>query len=199
MWGNVVIPAFGLGEVLPPFVGTDVTGGQRLPRSPYPASPEDLVQSFCTSPERATILRGLFGFRAALRAEGFTEGFQWIDGSFVENCEAYRGRPPVDVDLVSLLRRPEAMQDDADWQGFVGDRAGTIFNSRWTKATFHCDSYFVDLDIDPISVAEQSAYWIGLFSHQRDTFRWKGMLRMEFGLDNDDRALALIAEREATW
>lgn len=193
-----MIPAFGLGEVLPPFVGTDVTGGQRLPRSPYPAAAEDLVQTFCTSPERAMILRGLFGFRSALRAEGFAEGFQWIDGSFVENCEAFRGRPPSDMDVVSLLRRPLSVQNDPAWIDFALARQATIFNPYWAKETFQCDSYFVDLDSDPISVAEQAAYWIGLFSHQRDTFRWKGMLRIEFGSD-DDAALALITKREATW
>ena len=194
-----MIPAFGLGEVLPPFVGTDVTGGQQLPRSPYSASTEELVQTFCTSPYRAKILRGLMSFRSALRAEGFVNGIQWIDGSFVENCEAFKGRPPNDVDVVSLLRRPAAVANEATWTDFVMAREATLFNPQWTKATYCCDSYFVDLDIDPVEVAEQSAYWIGLFSHQRDTFRWKGMVRVEFGLGNDKGALELIAEREATW
>lgn len=194
-----MIPAFGLGEVLPPFVGTDVTGGQLLPRSPYPATAHELVDTFCTSRARATILRGLFAFRATLRAEGFAEGFQWIDGSFVENCEAFRSRPPADVDVVSLLRRPVAVADDASWIGYVTARQNTLFDPRWTKASFHCDSYFIDLDIDPISVAEQAAYWVGLFSHQRDTFRWKGMVKIEFGPSDDADALTLINEREATW
>jgi hypothetical protein len=144
-------------------------------------------------------LRGLFGFRAALRAEGFAAGFQWIDGSFVENCEAFRGRDPSDIDIVSLLRRPAGAVDDAAWAGFVNRNISTIFDPAWSKATFLCDSYFIDLDCDPASVAEQSAYWIGLFSHQRDTFRWKGMVRLEFDSTDDGGALALIAEREATW
>jgi hypothetical protein len=195
----MVIPAFGLGEVLPPFVGADVTGGQSLPRSPYPSTAEELVGAFCTSPERATILRGLFAFRATLRDEGFTEGYQWIDGSFVENCEAFRGRAPADVDVVSLLRRPAPLRDDAAWEDYVVPRIATLFDAQWTKAHFHCDSYFVDLDSDPAFVAEVSAYWIGLFSHQRDTFRWKGLVKVEFGPDDDGDAVALIAEREAAW
>jgi hypothetical protein len=48
-------------------------------------------------------------------------------------------------------------------------------------------------------VAEQAAYWVGLFSHQRDTFRWKGMVKIEFGTGDDADALTLIGEREATW
>lgn len=194
-----MIPAFSLGEVLPPFVGTDVTGGLWLPRSPYPASVEDLVETFCTSGERAAILRGFIAFRATLRAEGFAQGFQWIDGSFVENCEAFRGRAPNDVDVVSLLRRPKDKFNDTAWSAFVQARAATLFNPQWTKETFSCDSYFIDLDTDPEVVAESAAYWIGLFSHQRDTFRWKGMVRVDFDLAGDELAMRRIQEREATW
>ncbi|WP_446660108.1 DUF6932 family protein [Blastomonas sp. SL216] len=194
-----MLPEFGLGEVLPPFVGTDVTGGALLPRSPYPASMFELVQRFCTSAQRAAILRGLLRFRSDLRSDGFSEGFQWIDGSFVEHCEAFRGRPPNDVDVVSLLRRPTCVTSDEAWNDFVMARRSTIFDPSWTKANYHCDNYFVDLDMDPVSVAEQSAYWIGLFSHQRDTFRWKGMVKLEFLPEDDEGAFALIQEREATW
>lgn len=194
-----MIPEFSLGEVLPPFVGADITGGARLPRSPYPASMFALVQRFCTSSQRAAILRGLLRFRSDLRSDGFSEGFQWIDGSFVENCEAYSNRPPNDVDVVSLLRRPAAVASDEAWTDFVMARRSTMFDPGWTKANYHCDNYFVDLDMDPVSVAEQSAYWIGLFSHQRDTFRWKGMVQLELLAEDDKGAFALIEEREATW
>lgn len=192
-----MIPAFGLGDVLPPFMGTDVVG-QFLPRSPYPATIEDVVDAFCTSPERAEILKGLIGFRAELRNLGFQNGFQWIDGSFVENCEVVKGRPPGDVDVISVLHRPAAHTDDAAWTAFYPPLLGTVFDPDWTKANFRCDAYYIDLDDAPISVAELSAYWMGLFSHQRDTFRWKGMVQIPFGGD-DAQALQMIADREATW
>jgi hypothetical protein len=186
-----MIPPFGLGDVLPPFVGKDVTGEQQLPRSPYVATGEQLVQAFCTSAERAAILRGFFQFREALRANGLTEGLQWVDGSFVENCEAVKGRPPGDVDVVSLIHRPANAKDDATWTQFVHDRSATLFDSQWAKNTYSCDSYFIDLDAPPQFLAQNAAYWFGLLSHQRDTFRWKGMVQV--ALDADDApAVAMI-------
>lgn len=192
-----MIPSFGFGDVLPPFVGPDATGAQQ-PRSPYAASPEDMVSAFCVSPERAAILRGLFGFRAELRANGFNHGFQWIDGSFVENCEAVNGRPPGDVDVVSLLHRPVAVRDVDRWVQFVHDRQGTLFNAEWAKATFRCDGYFIDLDAPSQNVARTCAYWVNLFSHQRATFRWKGLVELPFAVD-DAAALAMIEERQDAW
>lgn len=194
-----MIPTFGLGEVLPPFIAGDVTGALKLPRSPYPASPQEVADVFCTSRERAAILRGWIAFRAFLRAEGILEGFQWIDGSFVENCEAVLGRAPNDIDVVSLIRRPNAATTDPDWGQFVQPRATTMFNSDWTKQQYSCDSYWVDLDADPRLVAELSAYWIGLFSHQRTTFRWKGLVQVDLAPQDEADALQLISRREQTW
>jgi hypothetical protein len=144
------------------------------------------------------VLRGLLDFRAALRNAGFVTGFQWIDGSFVEDCEKVRGRPPGDVDVVSLLRRPEPHAAENDWQAFVAANAATIFNHDQIKADLHCDSFFIDLDIDPTAVAQQCAYWFGLFSHQRSSFRWKGMVQVNFICD-DAEAEAELAARELQW
>lgn len=194
-----MIPSFGFGDVLPPFVGSDVTGALQLPRSPYPATVLDLVETFCTSRERADILRGFLSYRSALRGVGFTSGLQWVDGSFVENCERVRGRPPSDVDVVSLLRRPNNVVDDHHWVAFVQAQGPTLFNSAWTKAIYRCDAYYVDLDGDPTDMALLTAYWIGLFSHQRTSMRWKGLVQVELDDHTEGEAQALIDERDAAW
>lgn len=191
-----MIPGFGLGEVLPPFMGDDVVGAV-LERSPYKASMLDLVNRFGTSPERGMILSGLLAFRQALRDAGFADGFQWVDGSFVENCETVKGRPPGDVDVVSILYRPAGFTDDPEWEQFIEDRSADIFDGTHIKATFFCDSYFIDLGIEPDLIAEQCAYWFGLFSHQRDTFRWKGLVQID--LDDDDEAAVQLALRQQQW
>jgi hypothetical protein len=180
-------------------MGSDVTGQQRLPRSPYPSDINELVDAFCVSRERADLLRGLLSFRDMLRQVGFTSGFQWIDGSFVEHCEAVRGRPPSDVDILSFLRRPVGLGDNDAWSGFVGLHQATLFYSEWTKRQFHCDSYFIDLDGTAEAIASFTTYWAGLFSHQRDTFRWKGLVQIPFSHEADNEALALIEERVQQW
>lgn len=192
-----MIPGFNDGGVLPPFVGGDATGELQLPRSPYRGTMLSLVERFATSRERGTILRGLIGLRAALRAAGLTEGLQWIDGSFVEDCETVKGRAPGDVDVVNLLRRPAALADDDAWMAFLAANLALIDPAQ-TKATFHCDAYFIDLDTDRTFVVEQTAYWFGLFSHQRDTFRWKGMVQLEL-LEDDGPAEAALDALEGTW
>ncbi|WP_309603042.1 DUF6932 family protein [Sphingomonas sp.] len=192
-----MIPEFELGNVLPPFMGGDVLG-QFHPRSPYVASMSELVARFATSPERATILRGLMDYRDALRDIGFLRAFQWIDGSFVEACELIKGRPPGDVDVISVVQRPEEHADENAWAAFVGAHANGLFDSDFCKATYSCDSYFIDLGIEPSAVSEQSAYWFGLFSHQRDTFRWKGLVQIDLQSD-DEAAMLQLAEIEAAW
>lgn len=194
-----MIPSFGLGDVLPPYVGSDVTGELQLPRSPYPATVLELVDTFCTSSERAEILRGFIAYRGALRGIGFTSGLQWVDGSFVENCERVRGRAPSDIDVVSLLRRPANVIQDVLWEAFVQAHGPTLFNSGWTKNNHRCDAYYIDLDADPTVMALTTAYWIGLFSHQRTSMRWKGLVQVELDDHTEGQALALIDAREATW
>lgn len=190
-----MIPEFDLGQVLPPFMGDDVAG-HYLPRSPYSATMPELVGRFATSVERATILRGLLDLRASLRNVGFVDGFQWINGSFVENCEVVNGRPPSDVDVVSLLRRPPDL-DEAAWEQLIEQHANTLFSAEWTKEHHHCDTYYVDLDSDARVVAEQCAYWFGLFSHQRQTFRWKGLVQLEMICDDQGAEAALVALEQA--
>lgn len=191
------IPEFGFGNVLPPFLANDVVG-VFAPRSPYLATMSELVMRFATSPERTTILRGLIGFREEIRNLGFSTGFQWIDGSFVEHCEVVKGRPPSDVDVVSVMRRPDYYAEGAAWGQFIDQYGETLLDPAYCKEKFHCDAYFIDLDIPPEFVSVQAAYWFGLFSHQRDTFRWKGMVQVELQCD-DDAASVALEEIEAQW
>lgn len=193
-----MIPSFGLGQVLPPFTGSDETGAHGFPRSPYAATALELVQRFGTSTERGAILRGLLDYRAALRAIGITSAIQWIDGSFVENCEVVKSRPPADIDVVTLLRRPSAHAADADWDAFINANAHLFLDHGGVKATYQCDAYFIDLDIDPILANQQAAYWFGLFSHQRTTFRWKGLVQLDLMCD-DPAAAAEITALAPTW
>ena len=97
---TVPIPPWTSRGVLPSIDPGDPTGGDR---SPYPASLLDVVMRFSTSPERRTILQGLLDYRAALHRMGLVSGFQWLDGSFLENIELLESRSPRDIDVVTFL------------------------------------------------------------------------------------------------
>ena len=159
--------------------------------SPYPTCMLEFAARFSASSARADLLLSLLDFRSALRAAGIVEAFQWIDGSFVEDIENIRGRPPGDIDVVTFGRIP----DSADQVAF---RAWTVthqalFDPRVTKRLFQCDAYFVDIGKSPQRVVDDTRYWYGLFSHQRETFLWKGMIQIPLN-SNDEEAREMLQE-----
>ena len=76
-------------------------------RSPYAISLVDLVASFATTEHRRGLLIGFLAFRAALHEAGLVRGFQWVDGSFVQNIEETDGLAPNDIDVVTFFYIPD--------------------------------------------------------------------------------------------
>nr|WP_221178025.1 hypothetical protein [Salinisphaera halophila] len=159
--------------------------------APYRASIADIVESFSGTPERCAILDGLLDFREKMRRAGIDQGFQWIAGSFIENCEKTRERPPKDVDVVTFARRPTQHEMQDDWRKFVANNH-EIFSTKQVKEAHDCDAYYVDLSLPSELVVSQSRFWFGLFSHQRATYLWKGILQVSLA-DDDAAARALLA------
>ncbi|RDS80904.1 hypothetical protein DWU98_12935 [Dyella monticola] len=172
-----MIPLFNQSGVLPPFVGTDPTVMAGC--SPYHVKSTELVAAFATSPERNSLLRQLFQYRADLRAIGIATGFQWLDGSFMENVEIVRGRPPKDIDLVTFAHRPQHAQTLAQWGAFIS--ANSVL---FLPPIGNLDAYFVDLNLPVGVLVSRTAYWAGLFSHQRVTALWKGLLQLDLAEDD---------------
>jgi hypothetical protein len=105
-----MIPALTISGVLPPFIANPAVRGGT---SPYLTSMSELATRFCTTQPRADLFRGLVRLRKELIAFGFTQGAQWIDGSFCEDVERNRGRPPADIDIVTLTVPPPQFADRA--------------------------------------------------------------------------------------
>jgi hypothetical protein len=183
-----VIPSHNESGVLPPFLGNDPAAHAAM--APYRVSLLELVNRFATTQERINILTGFIAYRDALRKIGFLNGFQWVDGSFVESVETTLRRPPSDMDIVTFSYRPAGCDDAATWMNLVGSRPD-LFDPQQSKSRYLCDAYFVDLSLGkPAYLIAQTKYWFGLFSHQRDTLLWKGML--EIPLTNDDSDVAAL-------
>jgi hypothetical protein len=81
-----------------------------------------VVQRFATSPERIRILHGLIEYRIALSNTIILGGFQWLDGSFMENKELIEGKAPNDVDVVTFFELPKEKTQ-------AEDRKSTRLNS----------------------------------------------------------------------
>ena len=188
-----MIPAFNHSDVLPPYTGIDPTIRQAV--SPYETTLCDIVDRFATSPERIILLAGFLEYRGLLASLGIVVGHQWVSGSFTENVESSRGRPPNDVDVVTVANRPHAASTQSEWRALFHANL-SVFDPDINKTLYHCDAYYVDLGKRVDLVVEDTCYWFGLFSHNRDLL-WKGMLRVSLQADDTEAKERLRVLRDA--
>lgn len=173
------IPSWTASGVLPPINAASPTSTDR---SPYSVSLTDLILHFNTSPERQAILAGLLDFRRALHDIGLGQGFQWLDGSFLEDVESTENRAPRDIDVVTFFHLPAGQT-----QASLLAQNRPLFDHRETKTQYHVDAYFVQLDGGaPEPLIARAIYWYSLWSHRRSG-DWKGYLRVDLA-PNDDQA-----------
>jgi hypothetical protein len=171
------IPDFDHNLVLPPHLGDPVNLRQL---SPYQCSSVELCKRFGTTPERRDILGKFLNFRERLSQEGVTTGFQWLDGSFLEDVEKRDGRAPRDLDLVTVF-----WGYDIPFQMTLADRFPEFANPTLSKTNYSLDHYPMDAGYRPDVTVEMTRYWILLFSHNRLKL-WKGMLKIDLNTPIED-------------
>jgi len=178
---TVPIPKWNTQGVLPPI---DVANPTSSYRSPYKVSMTDLVLHFGITDPRREILAGLLQYRAALSAAGIVNGFQWLDGSFLEDIERLEQRAPRDIDVVTFFELPPGRtQQDILTQHLP------LLDRNQTKAAYHVDAFPVCLGGALDNLVELSTYWYSLWSHRRD-MRWKGYLEVSLDTADDVNAQA---------
>lgn len=171
-------------------MGPNGPGGAAEDLSPYAVTATEVAATLAHSDERRAILRGWLLHRAELRAIGFDRGFQWLDGSFVEQ------KVPRDLDVVTFLYRPPGIRDATMLAGLM--RANlNLFGRAQVKAGFSLDFFAVDLNGSPEALVSVTRYWLGLFSHRRGDDLWKGMLQVRLEDEDDDRAALAALEAGA--
>lgn len=178
------VPAFNADGVIPPYIGANGPGGAMHEMSPYVATCADVVQVLGTTQNRLNILHGWFQHRSAIRALGFVSGFQWLDGSFLED------KDPHDLDLVTLFQQPAAYQQNS--AAFIQANQHVI-DRQAVKLTFRLDHFWVDLNAGADSIVTLARYYFGLFSHRRLDDLWKGMLEVNLADATEAAASALVA------
>ena len=170
----VAIPNWNTLGFLPPIDQVNPTSMQR---SPYPVSLLAFVRRFATSPERVNIMLGFLDFRALLHSLEICSGFQWLDGSFMEQVEVLQLRAPRDIDVTTFLSYPATFDPKPE------DIQALDHNTIKTK--YQVDNYFVELDtIDAETLVAQTAYWYSVWSHTRNQ-AWKGFLQLDLAPTED--------------
>ena len=182
---TVAIPSWNSAGVLPPIRPS--APGHSTDRSPYAVDLAIVVDRFATSPARMTILDGLLRFRADLQAAGIVSGFQWLDGSFLEDIETLENRAPKDMDVVTFFYLPQG-QD----QRSLAQSHRLLFDQKHVKANYGVDAYFAVLGqpTDPWQVKNIS-YWYSMWSHRRDGL-WKGFIQVDLNPAQDANARAVL-------
>ena len=182
-------PGWDAAGVIPPNNPDDPVGAAR---SPYAISLSDLFARLGNTEPRRDLLEGLLDFRARLRAVGLNQGWQWIDGSFVENVEETAGRPPDDIDVVTFFQIPDSHTEESLLQDFP-----ELFDTAQVKDRYGIDAYFVTLNQTTVeNIVANTAYWHGLWSHTRDGL-WKGYLQIDLNDGDDATARAVLARMAA--
>lgn len=187
------LPAFDIRGMLPPFTGTDPTVFAN--RSPYSCTMSELCASFGATGIRKTLLRNLIAYRALIASDGYLNGLQFVDGSFVEDIETTESRDPRDIDVFSILVPPAKYQaDPAAWAATgLPFWASEIVDHAKNKARFSLDCYAMIPDFRNLgTLMQQSFYWYGLFSHKRLTQAWKGFVAVPLDVADDQVALTAI-------
>jgi hypothetical protein len=141
----------------------------------------EVVTTLGNTDERKAILHGWLRHRAALRAAGFERGFQWLDGSFVEQ------KDPRDLDVVTFLYRPPGIHSGGDLAKLLHANIN-IFGRAQVKTAYKLDCFPIDLDGSAEALVSLSRYFLGLFSHRRGDDTWKGMLQVRLEDVADDTA-----------
>jgi hypothetical protein len=172
------IPAFDrILNILPPHLGNPALPGHL---SPYPCTSAELCSQFAFSPARKAILDGFLRLRKELHTLGI-QGFQWLDGSFLEDIEAQEHRDPMDIDVVTFVAQPG---DPVSLHSLLALRPD-LLDRTMAKSSYQVDHFLLPLGSKAEAVVEQTRYWYGLFSHRRDRV-WKGMLRIDLKTQADD-------------
>ena len=158
-------------------------------RSPYRVGLLDLVLRFADTAARQTLLTRLLGYRAALHSAGVLDGFQWLNGSFVENTMQNAMREPNDIDVVSFLYLPAGQTQEA-----LVKANASLFDHMAMKRQYSVDAYPVVLDTNNLAyLVRTTAYWNNLWSHDRNQ-QWKGYLEIDLSDSEDATARAQLEE-----
>lgn len=184
------IPDWNLSGIIPPI--RPGVMGHDPDRSPYKVELIEVVQKFTLSQERANILTGLMSYRAAWHRAGVTSGFQWLDGSFLENIEETENRAPRDMDVVTFFHIPAGHN-----QSSLFPHIRSLLDTKAAKIEFSVDAYGIPLDgaYEERKIAN-TTYWYSMWSHRRSGL-WKGFLQVNLDPATDAACSSLIQQKVA--
>ncbi len=177
-----MIPNWDIAGLIPPIMPG--VAGHSNERSPYLATSLEIISQFSTTKERYLILKGFLEYRQALYSNGVTNGFQWLNGSFMQDIERQESRPPNDVDIVTFFVVPNDLDEDKE------EKIQQLFDTNNTKKLYKVDAYPVELNHKTTAYeVKMVSYWYSMWSHTRDGV-WKGFTQVTLSEADDIASLS---------
>jgi len=185
------IPDFDHNNVIPPYIGSPTRINCS---SPYKCNILEMCQRFANTTTRVELLESLIMFRLKISQLMIPIGFQWIDGSFVEDIETLENRDPNDIDVVSFIGY-DKHTNVKDLKTQISQNFPEFLDSQLSKRSFSIDHYVVELNTHPLNLVDNVKYWIQLFTHNRNQV-WKGIIQIDLNTDSlDQQALVFLQNR----
>lgn len=185
---TVVLPPWNALGLIPPVNVQQPTAAER---SPYLVSLTDFVLRFGKTSPRRIVLDGFLRYRAALHAAGLVRGFQWLDGSFLENVELLEARAPNDLDVVTFFDLPVGKSQGDIFQQFPELFPTSRDSHSKLKEKYSVDAYVEDLGKSPSRLVRQASYWYSMWSYRRNQV-WKGFVQIDLAPSADAQAIAQL-------
>ena len=155
-------------------------------RSPYRISLDRLIRDFGQTQTRRALLADFLAYRASLHQIGIVQGFQWINGSFVENIEQTEVRAPNDIDVVTFFHMPCGYTEESLLYSHQA-----VLDHYAVRLEYSIDAYYVCLDVEDYYATYSYNHWNSFWSQDRYGRR-KGYLEIDLSDDEDENALTII-------
>lgn len=175
----MAIPKLTKSGVLPPHNGDPARSADL---SPFPATTLELCEKFSDTPERRVILHGFLEMRQRLNELQVVDGFQWVDGHFLEAYEQRTRKSPEHIRVVTFCKRSPLVADPNYSRLFE-----PLQTRPATKAAFRVDHTLIPLDWPAQDIIEATRHRSSELSHSEDNV-WKGYLRINLNTPQDDAA-----------
>jgi len=128
------------------------------------------------------ILKGFLQMRQRLADLQVVEGFQWVDGHFLEDCEKRTRKSPEHIRVVTFCR-PSSLLADPNYSRLFDP----LKSCQATRAEFCVDHGLVPLHWPTTDIIEATRFQSAMLSHS-DEGVWKGHIRISLNTPDDDAA-----------
>jgi hypothetical protein len=185
MINETIIPKFNENKVLPPHRGNPKNESDM---SPFPATTLQLCERFGHSKARRPFLRGFLEFRGVLEELQMHEGFQWLDGFFMEDFEHQKIKTPEFIQVVTFYKQPPKPFPHPD----LTDTFAILQDPDLLERKYNVTHNVVRLDMSaqntPQKLVSRTRFWWGQMSHTEEEEVWKGLVQVPLNTPDDDAA-----------